>query len=54
MDIIAHLLKILFILQVLQIFKSMKALIIGKEVEFQGAADGGSWYLNTKMWLILP
>lgn len=46
MDIVANL-NILFILQVLQVFKSMNALITGKEVEFQCATEGGSWYLNT-------
>lgn len=51
MDIVVNLLKILVILQVLQVFKSMNVLITGKEVEFQ---RGGSWYLNTKMWLVLP
>lgn len=54
MDIVVSLLQIHFILKMLQVFKSMNALIIRKEVEFQFAAEGGSWYLNIKVWLVLP
>jgi len=54
MDIVVNLLKIHFMLKVRQVFKSMNALIIGKEAEFQFATEGGSWYLNIKVRLVLP
>lgn len=41
-------------LSVLQVFRSVNALIIGKEMELEFAAEGGNWYLKIRAWLVLP
>lgn len=38
----------------LQVFRSANALITGEEMELQFAAEGGNWYLNIKVWMVLP
>lgn len=43
MDIVVNLLKIHFILKIPRVFRSVNALIIGKEFEFCIAAEGRSF-----------